>query len=390
LDGNTSGTLITVGAGVTLTLQNITFKGIATNNAALIRVGPGGKLVLEGGAVITGNTNSIDNGIAYGGGVYVDAGGAFEMSGGTISGNTSIYRYSGGAAGGGGVYVTGGTFTMSSGTISGNTTGGLGSYGGGVHVGNGTVFTMTGGTISGNQTAISNQPLGGGVYVGNGTVFTMTDGTISDNYGNYGGGVGVDGIFKMNGGTVSYNKATYGGGGVCVGGNGIFEMTDGTISHNENKTARGTYGGGVAVVGDRYEDSFKATFKMSGGTISHNNVEGYESGGGGVYVRGGMVFTMTGGTISGNTVSDGNVGGGVYIQNAGTFNNGGTFTKTKGVIYGYIADSALSNWVGTRKADGTPDTHTAQRGDAVYGVNYRDSTLGENVPFSSSSGPWEN
>jgi hypothetical protein len=70
------------------------------------------------------------------------------------------------------------------------------------------------------------------------------------------------------------------------------------------------------------------------------------------------------------------------------------------VIYGYTAGSDLGNLVGTRKADGTPDTHIAQRGDVVYlsksmysddiDGNYRDSTLGENESFSSSSGLWDN
>jgi hypothetical protein len=143
-----------VGSGVTLTLKNITLKGLKNgddsdnidNNAAVITVNAGGKLVLENGAVITDNKTIIfwpvnPNG-GNGGGVEVN-GGTFAMYGGTISGNTGSF--------GGGVFVsTTGTFTMSGGTISGNT----GNYGGGVYVnlsGNIGKFAKTGGIIYGSN-----------------------------------------------------------------------------------------------------------------------------------------------------------------------------------------------------------------------------------------------
>jgi hypothetical protein len=144
-----TGTVITVGNRVTLTLRNITFKGLDNNTAPLIRVRAGGKLVLEDGAVI--KDNGIPGGV-NGGGVLVDSGGTFSMGGGTISGNTSKY--------GGGVYVSSGTFSMSGGTISGNTSK---DSGGGVYVSSGT-FNMSGGTISGNTVTDQNGQ-GGGVYL---------------------------------------------------------------------------------------------------------------------------------------------------------------------------------------------------------------------------------
>jgi hypothetical protein len=186
LDGNTSGTLITVRAGVTLTLKNITFKGSANNNTALIRV-DGGKLVLGDGAVITGNNTA-----NYGGGVYV-IDGTFNMTGGTISNNTAKKS--------GGVYVTDGTFTMSDGTISNNKAG----VGGGVYLDFSSTFTMSGGTISGNKADYED---GGGVFIYSHATFTMSGGTISGNTAaRDAGGVSVyNGALTKTTGTIYGNE----------------------------------------------------------------------------------------------------------------------------------------------------------------------------------------
>jgi hypothetical protein len=253
--------LITVGAGVTLTLKNITLKGLNSaddgynNDRSLINV-DGGTLILEDGAVISDNkcTNDFLGGGVYvtngdlimnggaisnnqaevgGGGVYVAAGGKFAMSGGAISGNTCDW-----AAYGGGVCVrAGGEFIMSGGAISNNIFNNSGSewgYGGGVGVRGGT-FTMSGGSISGNSisgsTTLNNHFFGGGVGVGHDGKFTMKGGTISGNTAaNYGGGVGVAvGTFTMKGGTISGNTAASYGGGVGVASGTFTKIGGGTI-----------------------------------------------------------------------------------------------------------------------------------------------------------------
>jgi uncharacterized repeat protein (TIGR02543 family) len=180
---SSSGSLFTVESGVTLTLDNnIALRGRSDNNASLVTVDNGGKLVMNAGSEISGNNTRY-----AGGGVFVYGDGTFTMNGGTISGNTAT----GGASPtyGGGVYVGGGTFTMSGGTINGNSISldsGAGGGGGGVYVVSGT-FTMSGGTISGNTAGT-----GGGVYVVGGT-FTMSGGTFSGNTASSsGGGVYVD------------------------------------------------------------------------------------------------------------------------------------------------------------------------------------------------------
>ncbi|MDR1470028.1 MAG: hypothetical protein LBT00_12135 [Spirochaetaceae bacterium] len=132
----TSKPLIIVNAGVTLTLRNITFKGlkkggedVGNNTASLIQVS--GTLILDNGAVITNNVTS-----SGGGGVRVYMGNLIMENGSEVSNNTS--------SAGGGVYVFNGTFSMNGGTISGNT---AVTYGGGVSVAGSSTFTKTGNSI---------------------------------------------------------------------------------------------------------------------------------------------------------------------------------------------------------------------------------------------------
>jgi hypothetical protein len=118
--GSTGTSLFTLGAAsgasLTLTLQDITLRGLSGNSVPVVRVESGGTLFMKAGSLITGNTYSSFS--SYGGGVYVDSNGAFTMSGGTVSENTAASSYGGG---GGGGYVHGGTFTMNGGSVSGNT-----------------------------------------------------------------------------------------------------------------------------------------------------------------------------------------------------------------------------------------------------------------------------
>jgi hypothetical protein len=398
---------------ITLILENITLQGRSDNHSPLVSVN--GKLIMNNGAVITGNSTdsgpcgvevneggyllldggtisnntTTDNGCGgvnmysgtmemhsgnisgntgdNGGGVWVDNG-TFTMTGGMISGNKANW--------GSGVSVWEGTFTMSGGEISGNTAKQWG--GGGVNVANrsgeGVVvdkgtFTMTGGKISGNTAAN-----GGGVHVSDKGTFTMSGGEISgnkaegtDKEGWYiGGGVHVsDGKFNMTGGTISDNTASRRGGGVHVDSNSTFTMSGGKISKNNiTDPSTDSYGGGVRV------DS--ATFTMSGsGEISGNNAD---DGGGALDVVEGT-FNMNGGTISGNTA--GQQGGGVYVSNSGTI------TKSGGTIYGYTAGNTNSN-----KAANSTGTIISNQGHAVYvdgiSVKRRETTAGPGDKLDST------
>jgi uncharacterized repeat protein (TIGR02543 family) len=154
LDG--TGSLFTVGSGVTLILENnITLLGNSDNDISLIIVNSDGMLDMREGSIVTGNNSSY-----FGSGV--DVYGTFVMNGGEISNNTASTM-------GGGVYVyDDGKLVINGGEISGNTA----SYGGGVY--NRGTFNMNGGKISDNTAFL----FGGGVYVYDEGIFTKTGGTI--------------------------------------------------------------------------------------------------------------------------------------------------------------------------------------------------------------------
>ncbi|MDR2629833.1 MAG: right-handed parallel beta-helix repeat-containing protein [Spirochaetaceae bacterium] len=189
---NSPGTLLTVGGGVTLTLQNITLEGCSNNHAALVVVSIGGKLVLGTNAVLTGNQSTgnaggvwvnggtlvLNNGGVIenmsaaspysGGGVLLDTNGMVLMNGGTIGRGNAVS----GTNSGGGLLVNTGTVNMNSGTIEYNSAA-AGKSGGGVYVEQG-AFNQSGGIIT-NNTVADETTSGGGVYLkDHSAIFTMT------------------------------------------------------------------------------------------------------------------------------------------------------------------------------------------------------------------------
>jgi len=107
---SSSGSMFTIGSGVTLILgNNITLRGRSDNSSALVTVSSGGALLMNAGSVITGNTG--------GGGVYVSTNGTFRIVSGTVyglgEGNSSNTATNGAA-----LYNSG---TAQYGTFSGST-----------------------------------------------------------------------------------------------------------------------------------------------------------------------------------------------------------------------------------------------------------------------------
>ncbi|MDR0313795.1 MAG: hypothetical protein LBI14_09370 [Treponema sp.] len=133
---SSKGSLFRVETGITLTLNNITLRGLSDNDASLVNINTG-NLVMNAGSRITGNTKNY-RGIQYGGGAVFMFRGTFTMNGGEISGNTAnVLDTDWYISCGGGVVMNGKvTFTMTGGEIFGNTAVGVYSSGGGVVMSN--------------------------------------------------------------------------------------------------------------------------------------------------------------------------------------------------------------------------------------------------------------
>lgn len=248
-----TGSLFTVGdtttPNITLTLGNITLRGVASNNNSLLWI-DGGHLVMNTGATVTGNgltTSSIFPTVApHGGGITIAGAGTFIMNGGEIWNNS---------------------FTSHTHDYNGA---------GGVGIRDDSSFTMNGGIIRNNTgTSAHSNGVAGGISGGGGgnNIFFMNNGEIKDNTASgtwfqcgIAGGVVAD-IMEMHGGTISGNQGTSSassggtGGGIYV--EISFLMTGGEISSNIATHTGTLAGGGIRVIGT-------ATLQKlsTGGTIS--------------------------------------------------------------------------------------------------------------------------
>lgn len=237
-----TGDLITLPAGQSLGLQNITIDGGGAGVPGV--VGPlihsAGDLQIGGGALLR---NNLATGGLAGGGVYVAGGGTLALAeGGAISGNavSDANGY------GGGVYVaSGGGFAMTGGAIGGTGAANTARAGAGVyidHAATGAV-SISGGVIGGNEAAQD----GGGLYLNGGTA-ELSGAEISGNTARYGGGAYVNqasGRLNVRSAAIRGNTASVDGGGVFVQDDaqlfvtGVFPSA-GAISGNAINSGYGT------------------------------------------------------------------------------------------------------------------------------------------------------
>ncbi|MCL2411063.1 MAG: hypothetical protein FWC97_05400 [Treponema sp.] len=370
LDG--SGSMFTVGSGVTLILENIELRGISGNNSPLITVS-GGSFVMGEDSKISGNINTSSS--VFGGGVSVINSGEFILDGGNITQNR--------ADEGGGVFVRDSVFEMQSGEILNNTA----NAGGGVYSQN-AVFDMSGGNISDN-TAV----FGGGVMTQSDGIFEMTDGTIADNTASLRGGgvfVGVYGLFVKRDGEIIGNNAVNSGGGVFVSSSqlgdanrALFVMFNGLIDDNQS-----FQGGGVGI-------GQNGTFELRGGTVSGNRAVGAESSGGGVFASGAAspntaFFFMFDGTVTENTSE--RVGGGITNHSQAQFAMfNGIISKNEAEVFagGVFNTSAFFMLDGSISGNKAPQSGGMQNhglffmeGGIIHGLN-ADSELANTSPVGA-------
>ena len=268
---DTQGAMFTVGAGVTLKVENVAlvgtgfFEGQSFNNSPVVAVQNGGEVHLLDHTLILLNVNF---GLGGGGGVSVADGGRLEIAGGIIEMNAALD--------GGGIFNSG-TVIIYGGEIAENIA--LYSGGGIFNAPSGNVV-MHSGMISHND--VPEAPLdeelpgmGGGVL--NLGRFEMRDGSVIVwNEADEGGGVSNWGYFYMLGGSLGFNIAYFGGGMIN---DGRFELWAGQVGMNLAMQGAGIFNGepgtfamlGGSIVGNGAEPFFPAP-TLGGGILNYGNV----------------------------------------------------------------------------------------------------------------------
>jgi hypothetical protein len=192
-----SGSVFTISAGVTATIQDITVR----NGSALLGGG-----IFNRGTVTISNITLSGNSAGYGGGIFNGIGSTVTISNSTLSGNSATSGNGGGIAN-----AFSSTANISNSTLSGNS---ATYYGGGIFnlkdTANISTFTISNSTLSGNSAGV----YGGGIY-NVGTV-TLSNSTLSGNSAasGLGGGilnVGIASTVTISNSTLSGNSAPGGG-----------------------------------------------------------------------------------------------------------------------------------------------------------------------------------
>ena len=250
LNGNGSGTVLTINTTVLVKIKKLKItNGDATNGGGLYIDG-GANVILESGALVGDETKTVASNSSYankaenGGGIYIKDGMLTMKRGSKVCRN---YAGTGYENGGGGIACVKGTVLLEKNTeVSYNAAEGRG---GGIYIGGGdndVTLTMKGGSISNNEV----NAWGGGVYIGK-----VTGKTVKIN---------------MQGGEISYNKSlgtgsfderSFGAGGVFLEAN-MTMSGSAKIARNEAKNTAG----GIRICTDGY-------FTMTGGEISDNIAE---------------------------------------------------------------------------------------------------------------------
>jgi len=338
LSGGGSTRVITVSAGINLSLANLTIRqGSASDN--------GGGVYNRGKLTIT-NTQFINNTAALDGGAILNAPGgtvtitnssllsnaAGDDGGGLSSDGTAVVINSTFSANtatdkGGGLQNAGGLLTVVGSTVSNNATS---ASGGGLHNRGTLIVTssqflgntaqVNGGALLNTLTStvtISNSSfLGNSAQEDGGALFNTLTSTVTihnssfltNTAGDDGGGLFNNSIGVVASSTFAYNTSNDKGGGIRND-TGPLTLSDSTLSGNTSNTT----GGGI---------------HNSGGGITLTHVTLYTNTG--ILSGGGLYHTLSGTVSVANSIVGGSPGGGDCVNDAGTFTGQGVNLDTDG------------------------------------------------------------
>ncbi|HVM70346.1 MAG TPA: MBG domain-containing protein [Anaerolineales bacterium] len=226
------------GGGITITDSSPTLSNlVVTNNYA----GSNG-----GGLFITGNSSPAVTNVMFknntannGGGAYISVNtGSTPILKNVTFGSENPPITNNGIAGGGGLYINDGNVNLINSTIDTNAT--SGGDGAGIYV-NGGNLDMQDSLVKNNSAFGGN---GGGVFIGNSGSATIRDSNITNNSaGMSGGGLYVVGSVVMVKGSVSQNIAQVNGGGIELDYNNSADFVNLVV--DQNQAPQGGDGGGI-------------------------------------------------------------------------------------------------------------------------------------------------
>ncbi len=262
IDGNQVSRVMYVGAGATVTLNQLTITGglVATD---------GGGVASSGGTVnlndctVTGNTTTgvtiATPRIDGGGGLSLTNGASMHLNNTTVSNNVSA-RFSGGIHA-----IRSNTLTLNNSVVSGNVKNGITNF---------LTPTLIENSVISDNVSTSNA--GGGIY-SNYSRTVVRESLISGNYASSGGGVfAISATVDLYNSTVSGNTAKYLGGGLRVANNpGAISLTNSTVTGNTAVTgnALNRAGGGVYVASGRVLSSRNSIIADNVATVSPLNAD---------------------------------------------------------------------------------------------------------------------
>ena len=253
IDGTNTANVFTVGAGISLTLSNLTIKN---------GVGYAG-----GGGVDNSGTLTVNNSLFYlntalSGGAILNTGTA-TISKTTFSGNSPYFF---GRSAGCGAIDNRSTMTITTSTFDTNYANNNFTSGGAIC--NGGTLTITASTLSNNLSSGNNSGYGGAIFHYAGTL-TVTNSTFSGNSATTGGGA----IYSQ-GGTVQISNSTFGTNPENIGGGGALGNAGSSVLIQNSIVANSANGGNCAgtITSDGYNLSSDSTCNFSSsGDLNNKN-----------------------------------------------------------------------------------------------------------------------
>jgi hypothetical protein len=319
LDGQGVGTVLTVDAGQSVAVDNLTITdGNGSSAGGILN---NGTLALTN-SMVSGNSVTPGTSPNFGGGGIFNQGGSLTLTNSTVSGNSA--NVGSVRNGVGGILGSGGSLTLTDSTVSANSaTSSVSSSTavGGIAIGAFTgpaSLTLTNSTVSGNSASALSDAFGGIIDSAPGAVVAITNSTVSGNSA------------SATGGTSAFSSAV---GGISNSG-GSLTLTSATLAGNIVSEPNGGFLPPVGGVSNLFDGTLTAQNSLVAGQSGGPNCYGFvASSDGGYNLDDG---TSCGFTSANNSLSNADP----MLDPAGLQNNGGP-TQTIALLSGSPAIDAI-------------------------------------------------